>query len=153
MTDNLSRIEVEILNLIYKKDYENDLEVKINESNISLTETESSKKIHEAGYYIERLKRLNYLDFRKGALFHADGIDSKYKNNIYFISWSDIYITSKGNEYIEKNRLKPSEKIIKSTRKLFMDIGKEIRKNIIFHLAKIILSIIFLVLCYLFFIK
>ncbi|WP_089862653.1 hypothetical protein [Halanaerobium salsuginis] len=52
MTDNLSRIEVEILNLIYKKDYENDLEVKINESNLSLTEAESSKRIHEGCRWI-----------------------------------------------------------------------------------------------------
>lgn len=153
MSDNLNDIENLILDSIYRKDYEKDLEFKININDFPLTEIENNHKIHEVGYYLERLKRLNYLDFRDKSLLRADGTHEKYKNNIYMIWWDDIHISYKGKCYVEESRKRFSDRVFESSKNLIVDVGKEIRNKIVSHLATFIFGIIVSYLYYFLFIR
>lgn len=153
MSDNFNDIENKILDSVYRRDCEKDLEMKININNFPLTETDNGQKIHEVGYYLERLKRLNYLEFRDKTLLRADGINQKYKNNIYTIWWDDIHISYKGKCYVEKYRKSLSDKILESSKTFILDVGKEIRNKIVSHLATFILGIIVSNLYYFLFLK
>lgn len=153
MSDNLSKIEIQILDDIYKKDYENNLDLKISIDLLPLNETNNDFKVKEAGYYLERLKRLNYLQFKEKALLRGGGDESKYNNNIHMIWWEDIYITYKGKRFIEEVRKSNWARVKESSKEFIKDIGKEMRSKIISHLASFILGIIVSYLYYLIFIR
>lgn len=153
MGDNLGEIENKILDSIYCRDYEKDFDIKINTNCFPLTENDENKKSHEAGYYLERLRRLNYLDFKDKALIRADGEDPKYKNNIIMIWWEDIHISYKGKRYVEEYRKNLSDKILESSKKFIADIGREMRNKIVSHLATFILGIFAAYLYYVLFLK
>lgn len=116
MSDNLNHIEKKILDSIYSKDYDKDFEMEININDFPLTENDNQLKTHEAGYYLERLKRLNYLDFKDKVFIRADGTNQKYKNNIIIIWWDDIHISYKGKKYVEEYRKSLSDKILESSK-------------------------------------
>lgn len=153
MNDNLNEIEIKILDDLYKREFENDFELDIGIDTLPLVEIDNHLKVKEAGYYLERLKRLNYIEYKDKSLLRADGHDNRYKNNIHLIWWDDIHITYKGKKIVENIRKSTWDKVIESGKDFIKDIGKEIRSKVVSHIATFILGIILSYLYYLIFVR
>ena len=151
MSNKLSKIEIEVLDVLYKREYDGDLDFKIDDTIFSLKGDASSS--NEIGYYLEKLKRNNYVDYKEASLSKGGIIHNKYRNNIFFIWWDDIYITYEGMKFIGEYRLTSLDKTKRSIKKFIYDVIIEIRTKMISHIATFILGIIVSYIYYLIFIK
>ena len=151
--DILNSIEVTILDYLYKRDYENNLELVISNSILPLIETDVQQQSKEVGFYLEKLKRLNYLEFEGNPFTSGGRSDSKYRNNIIMIWWDKIHITYKGRLLIEEIRQGFWDKVLKGVNNFIRDIVIEIRNKVVSHTATFILGIICAYFYYLIIIK
>ena len=151
MSDNLSKIEIEILDKLYSKEYELDFSIKLNSSIFELSGDASPNQ--EIGFYLERLKRLNYLDYEEKALTRGGQGDNKYQSNVINIWWDDIHISYKGKKYIADRRLTVLDKVGRSFLQFAKDIMLEIRSRIISHLVTFLFGVAASYCYYLIFMK
>jgi hypothetical protein len=143
MSDKLSNIENKILEELYKREYEKNLDIEININSLSLSEEENKSKTIEAGYWLKELKRMDYIDFIENQAFHCGGaIHEKYNNNIITIYWKNIHLLYKGKNYVEEIRKTVWDKLFNSFNNFFLDISKEIRSRIISHIVTFILGFV-----------
>lgn len=151
MKDNLHKIEIEILEKIYSKEHELDFDINLSASNFNLKGDALPNQ--ELGFYLERLKRLNYLDFKDKVLSRAGQRDEKYKTNVINIWWDDIHITYKGKKFVQEHQMTVVDKVRLSILEFLKDIKKEMRARIISHIITFLLGISFSYLYYIMLIK
>lgn len=151
MSDNLSKIEIEILDKLYSKECELDFSIKLNTSIFELSGDASPNQ--EIGFYLERLKRLNYLDYKDKALTRGGQSDTKFQSNVINIWWDDIHISYKGKKYIADKRLTVIDKVRRSFLQFAKDIMLEIRSRIISHLVTFLFGVAASYCYYLIFVK
>lgn len=141
MNNNLNEIDMNILNKLFIREFEAELNETFNYNIVPLKETESDKRIKEIGYYLERLKRWNYIEYDSDPFTRGGQKDSIYKNNILMICWDKIHITYKGKVLIEESRKSIWDKVLIVTANFIKDIGNEIRNKLISHIATFILGV------------
>lgn len=151
LDDNISKIEIEILEAIFKKEHEMELDLKLNCSLFTLAG--GALPSQEVGFYLERLRRLNYLDFKDKSLTRAGQRDNRYKSDVINIWWDDIHITYKGKRFVEDNRLTRIDKIRMSFMSFWKDVIAEIRAKAISHLVTFLTGIFASYIYYLIFLR
>jgi hypothetical protein len=151
MSDSLNNIEIEILDVLYKRECDGDIDFKIEHTIFSLVGDATPSQ--ELGFYLEKLKRNNFIDYKESTLLKADGSDNRYRSNVYAILWDGIHISYKGKKFIQEYRLTRIEKTKRSIKKFGYDVLMEIRAKVVSHLATFILGIIASYIYYSLFIK
>lgn len=109
MNDNLTKIEIDILDKLYSKEHELNFDIKLNSLIFELKGDANPNQ--EVGFYLERLKRLNYLDYKEKALSRGGQGDNIYQSNVINIWWDDIHISYKGKKYVAEKRLTVLDKV------------------------------------------
>ncbi len=111
MSGELGKIEIEILEALYKREYEEELEFELDYKRFSLRGDALSSQ--EFGYYIDKLRRRNYIDCEDSAIIRTYGPKNRYNSNVGGFLWGNINIMRKGKNFVEENRLKAIDKIKK----------------------------------------
>lgn len=130
---SLNLIELEILERLYRRDQDRELETDF--SNTVFPLEGKAEPPQELGYYLARLKREYYIDYPDSSLRRGGGTDNIYKSNVIIIWWDDIHLTRKGRNTVEENRKTVVDKVKESTKRFAIDVAKETRKKLIGLLA------------------
>lgn len=142
--ENNKRIMLENLYDMVKFDY-NRLELP--EVDKKLNESYLTKLLYE-------LERDRFIGFNKSRAFIPGGRRTKYGNSIMYVHSEDIWLESKGKEYVEKLRVPIKKKVASPFINFLKDVGKQIRSTMVEKTAAYIFTIlltVFLVVIYLFF--
>lgn len=136
----ITSLELNIIELIYQRDYDDKFDSNISTTDFDLTESNISDKTSEVGFYLMRLYELNYIEFNnKAAAIGTGGSNcDKYNNNIIRINWSYVKLTYKGRKYVEEQRKTFMEKIKEAVKRFTNDTIHEIRTKVISHIATFI---------------
>ncbi len=151
MNDNLTKIEIDILDKLYSKEHELNFDIKLNSLIFELKGDANPNQ--EVGFYLERLKRLNYLDYKEKALSRGGQGDNIYQSNVINIWWDDIHISYKGKKYVAEKRLTVLDKVRGSSLQFAKDVLMEIRSRVISHLVTFLFGIVVSYCYYLIFMK
>lgn len=151
MSDNLSKIEIDILDKLYSKEHELDFNIKLNSLIFELKGDASPNQ--EIGFYLDRLKRKGYLEYSEKALIRGGLSDNKYKSTVLSVCWDDIHISYKGQKYVAEKRLTVLDKVSRSSLQFFKDVLMEIRSRVISHLVTFLFGIVVSYCYYLIFMK
>jgi hypothetical protein len=141
---NLGEIEYKLLELLYKRDFDNEFDLKFRYEDFPMSETDPGIRIKEMGYYILRLDNLGYLELGNNPpSFIEGGIDNtKYRNNICSIQFQSIKLSYKGRKFIENSRITLSDKMKNGVLNFVKDLGIEVRNKAISHLATFLLGLL-----------
>jgi len=151
MEDNFKKLEIEILDALYKRDCNGEIDLHIKEEMFLLKG--DAEPCQEVGYYLDKLKRDNYVDFRESSIRRNGDYDNRYRCNASLIWWDDIHLTYKGKSFISEYRLSRMDKVRRSVKKFFVDILNEFRARIVSHIVSFLLGVIISYSYYLWFIK
>jgi len=151
LNDNLTKIEIDILDKLYSKEHELNFDIKLNSLIFELKGDANPNQ--EVGFYLERLKRLNYLDYKEKALSRGGQGDNIYQSNVINIWWDDIHISYKGKKYVAEKRLTVLDKVRGSSLQFAKDVLMEIRSRVISHLVTFLFGIVVSYCYYLIFMK
>jgi hypothetical protein len=96
----LSDLEKQLLTDIYEMDMNKGESPKLDNYEL---ETIQNERFQEIAYYLEKLKRLELLDYDESKAFVTGGRKNpKYHNNVLMIWWDKIHVTKEGIKYLGK---------------------------------------------------
>jgi len=141
---NMNDIEKQILELLYRRDIDDDFELKILTNSLNLTETDNRLQTKEAAYYLNKLKELGFIEigYQPNAFTTGGNVNNKYRNNVTSIMWENVKLTFKGRSYVVECRKTKWDKLKSAITNFFKDIGSELRNKVISHIVTFILGII-----------
>lgn len=97
----ISKVQVKILEDLYRRDVDNALTVRIQPSEYDLDEKDEIMRIRELVYYIDRLKAIELVDTQEHYYTESDSVSIEYLNNAIEINDRRINLSPLGIEYIE----------------------------------------------------
>jgi hypothetical protein len=110
----ITKIEVKILEDLYKRDIENDSMLRIQPSEYELNESDSIMQIRELVSHIDKLVQLGFVDVKTPYYESSDSVSIEYLNNAVEIHDRRIKISILGIEYMDQMRATPLNKIVSS---------------------------------------
>ncbi|MBI9014548.1 MAG: hypothetical protein JEZ08_20085 [Clostridiales bacterium] len=97
----ITRLQIKILEDLYKRDVESDVNIKIQTSLYDLDEKDEIMKIRELVYNIDKLIALYFIDVDQNYYIESDFVSFEYMNSAVEIIENRVKISSLGIDYIE----------------------------------------------------
>jgi len=107
----ITKLQMKILEDLYKRDVDKDISVKIQTSLYDLDEKDDIMKIRELVYNIDKLIALYFIDVDHNYYIESDFVSFEYMNSAVEIIENRVKISSLGIDYIEACRKTGFKKI------------------------------------------